>query len=118
MNVFTSRDDLLGYISSHIVYKYVRRAIMDDGLVENYGAFAKPVREFDEPGWLVKITTSLGRTVYVAVICQEQYRLVVTEREPMWEHWAGADCDNALYHGDHPDHYIKLKEHEDVKTKG
>lgn len=116
MNIFTTRDDLLGFIATHIVYKYIRRAIMDDGQVENYGAFAKPVQEYDEPGWLVKVVTAKGKTVFVAVICQEQYRLVVTEKEPMWEHWAGGGCDNAVYLGDHPDEYLKLKEIEDAKT--
>ena len=117
MNVFTSRNDLLGFISTHIVYKYIRRAIMDDGQVENYGAFAVPVRGYAEPGWLVKVVTPNGKTVYVGVICQEQYRLVVTEKEPMWQYWEGADCDNAVYYGDHPYEYMKLKEAADGQAK-
>lgn len=112
MNVFTSRDDLLGFIATHIVYKYIRRAIMDDGQVENYGAFSKPSRECAEPGWLVKVVTPKGKTVFVAVVCQEQYRLIVTEKEPMWKYWEGDGCKNVLYLGDDPNEYRKLKEAE------
>ena len=110
MNVFTTRDGLLGFIATHIVYKYIRRAIMDDGQVENYGAFSKPIEGYDEPGWLVRVSTVNGKTIIVGVICQEQYRLVVTEKPVRWEYWAGEGCDNAVYHGDHPDEYLKLKE--------
>lgn len=110
MNVFTNRADLLGFISTHIVFKYIKRAITDDGQVENYGAFSKPSCKHDEPGWIVKVITKKGKTVYVSVICQEQYRIEVTEKAPLWEHWAGEGCDNTLYTGDHPDWYKELKE--------
>lgn len=110
MTVFTTRADLLGYISTHIVYRYIRRAIMDDGQVESYGAFEVPAKGYKEPGWVVKVVTAKGKTVYVSVVCQEQYRLIVTEKEPMWKYWAGEGCSNEVYYGDRPDEYKKLKE--------
>ncbi len=110
MNVFTTRADLLGFISTHIVYKYIRRAIMDDGQVENYGAFEVPAKGYKEPGWVVKVTTRHRVVHYISVVCQEQYRLIVTNSEPMWKYWAGEGCENVVYCGDHPDEYKKLKE--------
>ncbi len=114
MNVFTTRADLLGFISTHIVYKYIRRAIMDDGKVENLGAFSIPAKGFKEPGWVVKVTTPYKVVHYISVLCQEQYRLVVTNSEPNWKYWAGEGCSNEVYYGDRPDEYKKLKENANV----
>ncbi len=109
MNVFGSRLELLAFVQKHIVYKKIRRALQE-GTVENYGAFSIVVKDHQEPGWVVKITSVLNIDYYVGVVCEERYRLYLLEDGPDWEHWAGDGCANELYHGDNPETYKQFKD--------
>ena len=117
MSVFTSRLELLAFINTHIVYKKVKRAI-NEGTVENYGAFSVAAEGHVEPGWIVKVTSALNNVFYVSVVCEERYRLYMSTKEPDWKNWAGDGCDNDLYHGDNPETYKQLRDEglENVKA--
>ncbi len=109
MNVFTSRIELLSFVQRHIVFKYIKRA-MQEGSVENYGAFSKAAEGHNEPGWILKITSAKRVVYFISVVCEENYRLYKTVEGPDWKNWAGGDCENELYRGDHPELYMKLRD--------
>ena len=109
MNVFTARLELIAFVQKHIVFKKIRRALQE-GTVENYGAFSKVVKDHEEPGWIIKTTSVLKIDYYVGVVCEERYRLYLLEDGPDWKYWAGDDCANDLYHGDNPEIYKQFKE--------
>lgn len=118
MIVFSTREQLLNWIESHIVIKRIRRALQDMP-VENFGAFGTPMRGFKEPGWIVKVILPHTKVVqYVCVVVIEAgYRIMVTEEEPLWETWAGEGCTNEVYFGDHPEIYRGLKDGQSGKTE-
>lgn len=113
--IISTRDHLIRFISAHVVYLHVRRAILE-GNVENLGSFL-------HDRWIVKIVTPLGLTKYISVVVvKDRYRLFMIS-EPDWKLWKGDKSENKLYQGDHPDKYaelreLKLKEIEDATTKG
>lgn len=108
MNVFSTRKELIDFIESHIVYGYIKRAIRE-GEIENYGAFEVAAVGHKEPGWVLKVTSTHKRVVYVSIVCGQRYRIIVSDEEPMWKYWVGGECANELYLGDHPDTYRMLR---------
>jgi hypothetical protein len=112
--IIAQREQLLSYIIKKIVYVYIKRAI-NDGPVENLGAFDPGHLDWSQPGWIVKVTTRTKRIIYVSVLAQplnSHYTLFVSD-EVCWRNWIGDKyTGKKLYEGDNPGVYAAYRDQE------
>jgi hypothetical protein len=108
------REELLSFVVRRIVYVYIKRAI-NDGPVENLGAFTRIGPNKIAKGWIVKVTTRTKRDVYIGVSVSTLERgpagyVLDLIEEVCWAGWCGDKYpDKKLYAGDNPEHYAELK---------
>lgn len=128
MTHFTERKHLIKWVMQNCTRKSVVRA-MDEGVVEHLGAFTK-LRPWEQPGWILKVTSDTGKLWIVCVVQrpafskQGGFSIYITPNaelpEPYvpWEHWYGginlatkAEWGvNPLYSGDNPSKYARLRD--------
>ena len=102
-----NRNDLINYILDHEPYKAIGRAI-EEGDIENFGAFTSLVNFTKEHGWIVKITSKAKKTWYLAVVADTGQIWIVYNVS--WGSWVGEMYYGNLNRGDNPKIYKEKKD--------
>lgn len=108
------RSDLIHWLESNAPTGAIARAIQE-GSIENLGAFERLSRTNPDSGWIVKVTSRFNRVWYVAVrvnlnVKGTFYASIFRGKSILWEYWCGDRSKNKLYQGDDPKLYKGLRD--------
>lgn len=96
-----TRSELIQWVRNNVTDPVLQRA-MEWGRIENLGGF-RPLPTSRNPGWVVRITSSRGKSYNIAVGVRNfgLYWFRLPELlESDWESWIGKESGDELYRGD------------------
>jgi len=73
--MFHTREQLIGWINKNCRRRAIRRAIQEDGVILNLGAFTR-IKGLPDPGWIVSIVSRYNRKWLMAVTVNEATRRI------------------------------------------
>lgn len=122
---FTERKHLIHWITQNCTRKSVVRA-MDEGTVENFGAFRDIGPVPVQSGWIVKVTSDTGKIWTLEIVPRPAskrwhgYSIYITghiaydDSSILWDHWlydnVAEPFTNPVYIGDNPTEYARLRD--------
>lgn len=111
MTHFTSRTDLIDWITKSVKRNRGLLRALNEGTIEVLGRFNQ-ISSFGRGGLILKIIAPKGQIYIISVTVKDTRKtagIYVIESVP-WEYWEGDKYASTIFKGDNPEKYKELRD--------